>query len=83
MIIVIRRCFNFIPFFWRVISFEPGKDKLNPYILILDRKLDGQNIIMRDRIHDLNNNRKTNNSIIITAITTKATNGGIGGARKK
>ena len=59
------------------------KDKLNPYILILDRKLDGQNIIMRDRIHDLNNNRKTNNSIIITAITTKATNGGIGGARKK
>ena len=59
------------------------KDKLNPYILILDRKLDGQNIIMRDRIHDLNNNRKTNNSIIITAITTKATNGGIVGARKK
>jgi hypothetical protein len=38
---------------------------------------------MRDMIHNLNNKRKMNNSIIVTAITTKATNGGIGGARKK
>jgi len=38
---------------------------------------------MRDMIHNLNNNRKMNNSIIVTAITTKATNRGIGGARKK
>jgi hypothetical protein len=38
---------------------------------------------MRVMIHDLNNNRKMNNSIRVTEITTKATNGGIGGARKK
>jgi hypothetical protein len=38
---------------------------------------------MRDMIHNPNNNRKIKNSIIVTAITTKATNGGIGGARKK
>ncbi len=38
---------------------------------------------MREMIHNLNNNRKMNDSIIVRAITTKATNGGIGGARKK
>ena len=38
---------------------------------------------MRDMIHNLNNNRKMNNFIIVRAITTKPTNGGIGGARKK
>jgi hypothetical protein len=38
---------------------------------------------MRDMIHNLNKNRKMNNSIIVTAITTKAKNGGIGEARKK
>jgi hypothetical protein len=37
---------------------------------------------MRDMIHDLNNNRKMHNSIV-TAITTKTTNGGREGARKK
>jgi hypothetical protein len=37
---------------------------------------------MRDMINNLNNNRKMHNSIVI-AITTKATNGGREGARKK
>jgi hypothetical protein len=30
---------------------------------------------MRDIMNNLNNNRKMNNSIIATAVTTKATNG--------
>jgi hypothetical protein len=38
---------------------------------------------MRDMIHNLNNNRKMNNFIIVTVITTKATNGGIGGRPRK
>jgi hypothetical protein len=37
---------------------------------------------MRNMVHNLNNNRKMNNSVILTAITTKATKGGIGGGRK-
>jgi hypothetical protein len=37
---------------------------------------------MRDMMNTLNNNRKMHNSIV-TAITTKATNGGREGARKK
>jgi hypothetical protein len=34
-------------------------------------------------MHNLSNDRKMNNSIIVTAITTKATNGGIGGGRPR